>query len=259
VAANDVLRGIAPRPAAAYDLLPSRPMDSRVVSIGLASAGGIALPPVPLPPTAPLVFTLPILAEYKYAWRLDSHVRYLCDIVDDPIARMEASGALYGYALRMKEKMDTIPSLWATAEEYAVGAGRKARVREQWDVTIPGHSLQVGCHYWNNMEITRLEWFSGPTYQAFFKHLDASGGFFYERWGDAPIRSWALMLLADPADIMWFDIGYQHPWWVKCPPASGVCFKKGVALKPGVGEGCVPDPEIQPHTFTDGAMCDIGQ
>ena len=206
------------------------------------------------------VFTLPILAEYKYAWRLDSHVRYLCDIVDDPIARMEASGALYGYALRMKEKMDTIPSLWATAEEYAVGAGRKARVREQWDVTIPGHSLQVGCHYWNNMEITRLDWFSGPTYQAFFKHLDASGGFFYERWGDAPIRSIAMLLLADRTDVVWFEeMGYQHPWWVKCPPVSGVCFKKGVALKPGVGEGCIPDPEIQPHTFTDGAMCDIGQ
>ena len=207
------------------------------------------------------VFTLPILAEYRYAWRLDSHVRYLCDIVEDPIARMEASGALYGYALRMKEKMDTIPSLWGTAEAYALQQGRKAAVREQWDVTIPGHALDVGCHYWNNMEITRLDWFRGPVYQGFFRHLEQSGGFFYERWGDAPVRTLALLLLADRTDVIWFEeLGYQHPWWIKCPPPSAVCFKGGVAHKPGVGEGgCMPDNDIQPHTVTDGAMCSIGQ
>ena len=205
-------------------------------------------------------FTTSILEEYRYAWRLDSHVRYLCDVVDDPIARMDATGALYGYALRMKEKMDTIPSLWSTAEEYAVGKGRKDAVKAQWDVTIPGHSLEVGCHYWNNMEITRLEWFRGPVYQDFFKALDASGGFFYERWGDAPVRTLALLLLAEKSSVIFFDeLGYQHPWWIKCPPPSGVCFKKGVALKPGVGEGCIPDPEIQPHTITDGAPCNVGQ
>jgi alpha 1,2-mannosyltransferase len=181
-------------------------------------------------------------------------------VVEDPIARMDASGALYGYALRMKEKMDTIPSLWATAEAYALSKDRKAKVREQWDVTIPGHVLEVGCHYWNNMEITRLDWFRGPVYQDFFKHLDASGGFFYERWGDAPIRSLAMLLLADKTDVVWFEeMGYQHPWWIKCPPASGTCWKKGVALKPGLNEGCIPDQEIQPHTYTDGAMCNIGQ
>jgi len=208
------------------------------------------------------VFTTPVLANYRYAWRLDSHVRYLCDIVDDPIARMDKAGALYGFALRMKEKMDTIPSLWATAEEYAVRGGRKAAVKEHWDVTIPGHTVEVGCHYWNNMEITRLSWFAGPTYQDYFKALDASGGFFYERWGDAPVRSFALLLLARKQDVIYFEeMGYQHPWWVKCPPPSGVCFKKGVALGPGQGEGggCNPDPEIQPITWTDGAMCQVGQ
>jgi alpha 1,2-mannosyltransferase len=208
------------------------------------------------------VFTTPVLANYRYAWRLDSHVRYLCDVVDDPIARMDRSGALYGFALRMKEKMDTIPSLWATAEDYAVRAGRKAAVKEHWDVTIPGHGVEVGCHYWNNMEITRLSWFGGSTYQDYFKALDASGGFFYERWGDAPVRSFALLLLARKQDVVYFEeMGYQHPWWVKCPPPSGVCFHGGVAMGPGQGEGggCNPDPEIQPITWTDGAMCQIGQ
>ena len=44
VSANTVLRVVAPRPTVAYDLLPARPMDSRVVSIGLSSRSGEALP-----------------------------------------------------------------------------------------------------------------------------------------------------------------------------------------------------------------------
>lgn len=208
------------------------------------------------------VFTTEVLREYEFAWRLDSHVRYLCDIVDDPIARMRGSSAVYGFAMRMKEKMDTIPSLWPTLEAYAAEKGLAAHARDQWDVTIPGANMDSGCHYWNNFEITRLSFFRGARYQDLFSYLDHAGGFFYERWGDAPVRSWALILLADKRDVVWFEeVGYQHPWWFKCPPPSAVCFRKGVALPPGPddkGTGCVPDPEVQPATHTDGKMCAIG-
>lgn len=40
-------------------------------------------------------------------------------------------------------------------------------------------------------------------YQQYFDHLDKSGGFFYERWGDAPVHSIALGLFESAKKIHW--------------------------------------------------------
>ena len=55
----------------------------------------------------------------------------------------------------------------------------------------------------------------------FFEHLDHAGGFFYERWGDAPIHSIAAILLLDRSRIHFFDdIGYRHEPFEHCPQAD---------------------------------------
>ena len=38
-----------------------------------------------------------------------------------------------------------------------------------------------GAHMWSNFEIGRLAFFRGPAYRSYFAHLEAAGGFFYER------------------------------------------------------------------------------
>lgn len=193
------------------------------------------------------VFLTKALEPYTWAWRMDSHVRYLCDITEDPIDRLERINGTYGYALRMTELMYTVPTLWDTVKNYATEQNLWPHLERHWNLK-PDSRMPRVCHYWNNLEATRLEFFRGPVYQNYFKAIDQSGGFFYERWGDAPIRTFALMLLATPNHIIQFDdIGYQHPWWYKCP-----------AVCPGRSE-CTPDPLIQPHQTTDGKMCRIGE
>lgn len=60
-------------------------------------------------------------------------------------------------------------------------------------------------------------WRSKP-YEDYFEHLDRAGGFFYERWGDAPVHSVALGLFLDKSKIHWFrDIGYRHAPYFNCP------------------------------------------
>lgn len=45
----------------------------------------------------------------------------------------------------------------------------------------------------------------------FFEYLDKAGGFYYERWGDAPVHSIGAALFAKKEQIHWFeDIGYKH-------------------------------------------------
>lgn len=204
------------------------------------------------------VFNTDILKGYEYAWRMDSHVRYLCDLgvggdgSVDPIDQLLAANASYGYGMRMTELMYTVPTLWDTVKGYAKERGYMSHLQSAWGIG-PDHGISKACHAWNNLEVTRLDFFRSPLYQDYFNHMDRSGGFFYERWGDAPVRTFALMLLQQPDQIVQFPgVGYQHPWWYTCPP-SGQCA--GVA---GPRE-CKPDPAIQPQQFTDGRMCKFGE
>lgn len=41
--------------------------------------------------------------------------------------------------------------------------------------------------------------------KAFFNHLESEGGFYYERWGDAPVHSIAANLFLNKDEIHFFD------------------------------------------------------
>lgn len=83
--------------------------------------------------------------------------------------------------------------------------------------TMEGESYNM-CHFWSNFEIARLDWFRSKEYNDFFDMMDRSGGFWMERWGDAPIHSLAAGALLGPADIHYFrDFGYRHTTIQHCP------------------------------------------
>jgi hypothetical protein len=64
---------------------------------------------------------------------------------------------------------------------------------------------------WSNFEIGDLNFWRSEAYMKFFEHLDKAGGFYYERWGDAPVHSIGAALFAKKEQIHWFeDIGYRH-------------------------------------------------
>jgi hypothetical protein len=55
-----------------------------------------------------------------------------------------------------------------------------------------------------------MDFFRGEAYQAYFDYLDSKGGFYYERWGDAPVHSIAAALFLPKDRIHIFDeIGYE--------------------------------------------------
>jgi hypothetical protein len=63
---------------------------------------------------------------------------------------------------------------------------------------------------WSNFEIADMDFWRGPAYTAYFNHLEANGGFYYERWGDAPVHSIAAALFLPQREIHFFEeIGYD--------------------------------------------------
>jgi len=52
----------------------------------------------------------------------------------------------------------------------------------------------------------------------FFEHLDKAGGFYYERWGDAPVHSIGAALLVPKEKLHFFrEVGYRHEPFQHCP------------------------------------------
>lgn len=83
--------------------------------------------------------------------------------------------------------------------------------------SIDGETYNM-CHFWSNFEIARLDFFRSKEYQDYFETLDRSGGFWKERWGDAPVHSLAAGLFLSPEQVHYFrDIGYRHTTIQHCP------------------------------------------
>jgi hypothetical protein len=79
------------------------------------------------------------------------------------------------------------------------------------------------AHYpvWSNFEIADMDFWRGEAYQTFFDFLESKGGFYYERWGDAPVHSIAVALFVPRHRLHFFtDIGYRHTPFQHCPQAD---------------------------------------
>jgi alpha 1,2-mannosyltransferase len=78
--------------------------------------------------------------------------------------------------------------------------------------------MTVNIFQWSNFEIGNLDWLRSQAYSDFFDQLDEDGGFFYERWGDAPVHSIAAGILLKKEEIQFFnDIAYYHVPFTQCP------------------------------------------
>ncbi|PVU92543.1 hypothetical protein BB559_003671 [Furculomyces boomerangus] len=164
-------------------------------------------------------FQHPLLRDYDYYWRIEPEVKYSCDIDYDPFLYMKQNNIDYGFTIALYEYFNTIPTLWQNVKQFAIENPHLIPDRNSlsWLTNDKGASYN-GCHFWSNFEIGNLNFLRSERYLAFFNHLDRAGGFFYERWGDAPVHSIGAAMLLPPERIHWFsDIGYKHNPWENCP------------------------------------------
>ncbi|GAA5972185.1 hypothetical protein JCM8115_007148 [Rhodotorula mucilaginosa] len=163
-----------------------------------------------------------LLRPYKYYWRLDPNVQYFCDLDYDPFRYMQDHEKKYGWTVSLYEYESTIPTLWEKTKEFIkTNPGYLAEPNmKEWIAPGDGETYNR-CHFWSNFEIADMDFFRSEPYSRYFDHLDRSGGFSYERWGDAPVHSIAAALFLQPQEIHWFhDIGYRHEPFQHCPQGA---------------------------------------
>ncbi|KAF9026459.1 alpha-1,2-mannosyltransferase [Hymenopellis radicata] len=169
-------------------------------------------------------FKHPLLLPYRWYWRIEPDVHFHCDMQYDPFVFMEQNKKVYGFTITMYEFEKTIPTLWGHVKEFM-------RLHPEHVVKDNAMNFQSGdggetynlCHFWSNFEIADMEFWRGAAYQDFFAYLEKQGGFYYERWGDAPVHSIAANIFASKQQVHFFDdIGYEHNPYTHCPRDEAV-------------------------------------
>jgi len=173
-------------------------------------------------------FKHPLVTKYRWYWRIEPHVQFHCDILYDPFLFMEENNKIYSFTITMYEYLATIPTLWQHVMDFAHDHPEYIAKDNSLGFMSSDNGKSYNlCHFWSNFEIADMDFWRGPAYTAFFEFLDSKGGFYYERWGDAPVHSMAAALFASRNQIHFFDdIGYQHDPYTHCT-ANNNKWRKG--------------------------------
>lgn len=158
------------------------------------------------------------ITDYKYAVGKNAAMYDGFKSKSDILREIEMNLTVKKF-LSMKDKTDEqIPEydLWLLDEVVSKSKQKPELYEDRID--LEEYNM---CHFWSNFEIARTDLFNSPRYEAYFDHLEKSGGFYKERWGDAPVHSLAIGMLLDLKDIHYFrDIGYKHSGLSHCPGNS---------------------------------------
>jgi len=164
-------------------------------------------------------FRHPLMLKYDFYWRVEPGVEFHCDVDYDPFLFMQQEDKKYSFTISLREYVDTIPTLWQSVKRFMKHYPQHIKQPNSMNFISDDGGLSYNlCHFWSNFEIGSLNFFRSEAYIKYFEFLDMEGGFFYERWGDAPVHSIAAALLLHPNEIHFFNtIGYTHPPFTHCP------------------------------------------
>ncbi|KIY66469.1 glycosyltransferase family 15 protein [Cylindrobasidium torrendii FP15055 ss-10] len=178
----------------------------------------------------------PILQQYRYYWRVEPNVRIMCDVKFDPFDYLRDNNKIYGFTIAFTEWEKTIPTLWSTVKEFMVKHPEYVNEDNALGFLSDNKGKTYNlCHFWSNFEIADMNFWRSEAYEKFFDYLENRGGFYYERWGDAPVHSIAAALFAPKEQLHFFrNIGYRHEPFQHCP--SGADYE-GLNCECKAGDG----------------------
>ena len=141
------------------------------------------------------IYDNPIFNEVDFAMRLDDDSCVEGNITTDLFRDMKKHEWVYAYHGAAHDSAHCVKGLWKLAHDYV----QKEHIKAEW-FELKGkkaiYNWEEGRVFYNNFEMSRLDFWRGPKFQKFFKHIDDSRGIYTARWGDAPIKTLAIQIFA---------------------------------------------------------------
>ncbi|KAL2062822.1 hypothetical protein VTL71DRAFT_5894 [Oculimacula yallundae] len=169
----------------------------------------------------------PFLKNYDWYWRVEPDVHYFCDIDYDVFRFMRDNNLKYGFNMNILDDARSFPSLWSRTRAFAAAHANLIHPEADvaWLLDNENGGEYNNCQFFSNFEIGSLNFWRGEANEAYFNWLDKAGGFYYERFGDAPVHTLSVGMFLPKSEVWFFrDIGYQHDINHHCPPhREGKC------------------------------------
>lgn len=152
---------------------------------------------------------------------------------------MRDNNMKYGFNMNILDDARSFPSLWSRTRSFINAHPELIHPEADLDWLLdPQNSGDYNnCQFFSNFEVGNLDYFRGEANEKYFDWLDRGGGFYYERFGDAPIHTLSVAMFVPKSEIWFFrDIGYQHDInryvhlsSISCPGLSRSRFSKALS------------------------------
>lgn len=165
----------------------------------------------------------PRLKDFDWYWRVEPDVHFFCDIDYDVFRFMRDNNMKYGFNMNILDDARSFPSLWSRTRSFINAHPELIHPEAELDWLLDARNSgdYNNCQFFSNFEVGDLNFFRGQANEKYFNWLDRGGGFYYERFGDAPIHTLSVAMFVPKREIWFFrDIGYQHDINRHCPPNS---------------------------------------
>ncbi|KAH9208437.1 putative alpha-1,2 mannosyltransferase KTR1 [Leptodontidium sp. 2 PMI_412] len=118
-------------------------------------------------------------------------VHYFCDIDYDVFRFMRDNNLKYGFNMNILDDARSFPSLWSRTRAFASAHADLIHPNADlaWLLDPENGGEYNNCQFFSNFEIGSLNFWRGEANEAYFNWLDKAGGFYYERFGDAPVHT----------------------------------------------------------------------
>ena len=168
------------------------------------------------------IFLREELRDYDYYMRLDVDSYVLSKVGFNIFEKMARENLKYVYRMEMTESKSVSAGLLDAALAFFAAHPVLDRAKPR---------INKVRLYYTNFEICELAYFRGEPWQRFFSAIDAAGGIWSHRWGDAPIRWLGLQhLLCSNERWCFKGMTYFHQFLVR----KGFTFRLPLEYMRGV-------------------------
>jgi len=134
---------------------------------------------------------------------------------------MRDNNLKYGFNMNILDDARSFPSLWERTQTFMTA--HPTLLHPAADLSwLLDNGTYNNCQFFSNFEIGSLAFFRSAAHNAYFAYLDQTGGFYYERFGDAPVHTLSVAMFVPKEQQWWFrDVGYRHDICEQCPRKGG--------------------------------------
>lgn len=148
------------------------------------------------------IYDQPIIEGFEYAWRLDDDSKIRKPVFSDLFIIMQKNRYKYGYVRSVYDRPPCIRGLWETCQLYITNFSIN---------TTFFREVRSGYCFSNNFEISQISFWLSDNYRKYIDYIDKTSGIYYNRWGDAPIKTIAVSMFVPKSQVYKFpNISYSH-------------------------------------------------